>query len=339
MLCDAVGLKRATYYRLIQTPKEAEEQKPRARPHRALNDAERAQVLAVLHEDRFVDQAPYEVYAKLLDEGVYLCSIRTMYRILRENDEVRERRNQLRHPVYTAPELLATGPNQVWSWDITKLKGPEKWVSYHLYVMIDIYSRYVVGWMIARSESSELAEDFITETCERQNINPDELVIHSDNGPSMASQVVADLLVELGVTKSHSRPHVSDDNPFSESHFKTLKYRPTFPKRFRSMADARAFCQVFFEWYNNLHYHSGIALMTPASVHYGFALECNEQRLAVLTEAHKSHPERFVKGCPKGLILPSKVWINPPKVLDEDPTILATTGNGTNICRTTASVR
>jgi putative transposase len=194
-------------------------------------------------------------------------------------------------------------------------------------------------WMIARSESSELAEDFITETCERQNINPDELVIHSDNGPSMASQVVADLLVELGVTKSHSRPHVSDDNPFSESHFKTLKYRPTFPKRFRSMADARAFCQVFFEWYNNLHYHSGIALMTPASVHYGFALECNEQRLAVLTEAHKSHPERFVKGCPKGLILPSKVWINPPKVLDEDPTILATTGNGTNICRTTASVR
>ncbi|CAN5439599.1 IS3 family transposase [soil metagenome] len=337
VVCDALGLKRATYYRLIQPPKALADKKPRVGPPRALSDDERDKVLNVLHEDRFVNQAPSEIYAKLLDECIYLCSIRTMYRILQDNNEVKERRNQLRHPQYSAPELLATGPNQVWSWDITKLKGPEKWLSYHLYVIIDIYSRYVVGWMIARRESDELAEVLISETCNRQEIETDKLVLHSDRGPSMTSKLVAQLLSDLSVTESHSRPYVSDDNPFSESHFKTLKYQPTFPKRFGCIADARAFCQSFFEWYNNEHYHSGIALMTPASVHHGLAAECNTNRLAVLLKAHSEHPERFVNGCPTGLPLPQAVWINPPKTADLETGILATTGSGTIVKRLVAS--
>jgi putative transposase len=256
----------------------------------------------------------------LLDEGVYHCSIRTMYRILKEHDEVRERRNQLKHPQYEKPELLATAPNEVWSWDITKLKGPEKWTYYYLYVIIDIFSRNVVGWLIATRESAELAKQLIGETCDRQGIDKDQLVIHSDRGSAMTSKAVALLMADLGVTKSLNRPHVSNDNPYSESQFKTMKYCSSFPERFGSIQDARAFCQRFFDWYNNEHYHTGLALMTPASVHYGRAKECNAQRQIVLTDAFGRHPERFVGGHPKVLQLPEAAWINPPKQTETSAT-------------------
>ena len=259
-----------------------------------------------------MDKAPAEVYAKLLDEGTYRCSISTMYRILRANKEVKERRNQLRHPEYKKPELIATAPNQVWSWDITKLKGPAKWTYYYLYVIIDIYSRYVVGWMVASRETGKLAKAFIKETCTRQGIAEDELVIHSDRGTSMNSKVVALLLSDLGVTKSLSRPHVSNDNPFSEAQFKTLKYRPTFPGRFGSIQDARGCSHRLLEWYNKEHYHSGIAIMTPATVHYGRAKDCNAERQVTLSAAYDQHPERFVNGQPKTIALPEEVWINKP---------------------------
>lgn len=275
-------------------------------------------MLAVLHEDRFVDKAPAEIYATLLDEGIYLCSISTMYRILRSADEVRERRNQLRHPQYEKPELLATGPNQVWSWDITKLRGPAKWNHYYLYVIIDIFSRYVVGWVIASRETGALAKDLIKETCMRQGIQEEQLVIHSDRGPSMTSKTVALLLADLGVTKSLNRPYVSNDNPYSESQFKTLKYRPEYPNRFGSIQDARTFFRSLFDWYNNEHHHTGIALMTPDAVHYGTAEECNAGRQKVLSAAHVLHPERFVKGPPKTISLPDAAWINKPKQDDKE---------------------
>lgn len=324
-LCAATNLPASTFYRRRKSRREASLREKR-KSRRALSDEERRRVLCVLHEDRFVDKAPAEIYAALLDEGVYYCSISTMYRILRENGEVRERRNQLRHPQYKKPELLATGPNQVWSWDITKLKGPEKWNNYYLYVILDIFSRYVVGWMIARRENGELAELLISETCSRQGIDESQLFIHSDRGSPMTSKAVALLLSDLGVTKSLSRPHVSNDNPFSESHFKTLKYRPTFPKRFGGIEDARAFCQIFFNWYNTEHYHSGLALMTPATVHHGAAAACNRRRQAVLSGAFEKHPERFFNGRPKVLRLPKEVWINPPpKTADSDATITSIT--------------
>ena len=232
-----------------------------------------------------MDKAPATVYATLLDEGTYLCSTRTMYRILGEEGEVRERRDQLRHPHYSAPQLLATGPNQVWSWDITKLLGPVKWSYFYLFVILDLFSRYVVGWMIAHRESAVLAERLIRETCEKQNIEPGQLTIHADRGSSMTSKPVALLMADLGITKTHSRPHVSDDNPYSESQFKTLKYHPTFPERFGSIEDARSFCQQFFPWYNTEHRHSGIGLLTPATVHYGKDAIVTNQRELVLTAA------------------------------------------------------
>jgi putative transposase len=274
---------------------------------------EKQRVLAALHEDRFVDKAPAEIFAQLLDEGVYLCSVSTMYRILREHEEVRERRNLLRHPAYKKPELLATAPNQVWSWDITKLRGPEKWSCYFLYVIIDIFSRYVVGWMVAPAQTAELAEALITETCWRQSIDQGELYIHSDRGAPMTSKPVALLLSELGITRSFSRPYVSDDNPYSEAHFKTLKYRPNFPKRFGSIQDAREFCREFFKWYNNEHYHSGIAWMTPATVHYEHSHLCNRARQKVLDKAFQEHAERFVIGRPQSHLPPREVWINKPR--------------------------
>ncbi len=330
MACESLDLPRSTYYRKTKPKKEGPKEK-RPAPPRALSFEERQCVLAVLHEERFVDLVPAQVYARLLDEGVFLCSISTMYRILRENDEVRERRNVLRHPQYKKPELLATGPNQVWSWDITKLKGPAKWTSYYLYVMIDIFSRNVVGWMVAPSENAELAETFITETCWRQGIDADQLYIHSDRGSPMTSKAVAFLLADLGVTKSLSRPHVSNDNPFSEAHFKTLKYRPEFPKNFGSIEDARQFCREFFDWYNNEHYHSGIALMTPATVHYGDADLCCEARQIVLTNAFEKHPERFVRGGPVSPQLPREVWINNPAKADNLGLATATTSSGSII--------
>jgi putative transposase len=284
-----------------------------------LSDVERKEVAEILYSERFVDKAPYEVFATLLDEGRYLCSIRTMYRILAEDQAVHERRDQLRHPSYRKPELLATAPNQVWSWDITKLLGPQKWTYYYLYVILDIYSRYVVGWMLAHREASDLASRLIRETMQKQDVGEDELTIHSDRGPSMTSHTVAQLLASLGVTKSHSRPHVSNDNPFSESQFKTLKYRPEFPDRFQSYDDALTFCRPFFLWYNDEHYHSGISLLTPAALHYGQADHVLAARHDVLKAAYEKHPERFVRGCPEAQSLPEAVWINPPeKIPDEN---------------------
>ncbi len=309
--CRALAVPRATYYR-GKMPAAVGEQPARQPPARALLPPEREAVLDELHSERFVDKAPAEVFATLLDEGVFLCSIRTMYRILSGAQEVRERRNQVRHPNYKKPELLATGPNQVWSWDITKLLGPAKWTYFYLYVILDIFSRYAVGWMIASRESADLAKRLIREAVEKQNVLEDQLTIHSDRGPSMKSHGVAQLLAALGITKSHSRPHVSNDNPFSESQFKTLKYRPGFPNRFGSQEDARDFCQGFFAWYNQEHYHSGIGLLTPASVHYGEAEAILAKRQAVLDAAYARRPERFVRKSPSPPEGPTAVWINPP---------------------------
>jgi len=311
--CRALNVPRASLYRHLRPPDEqVAPPAPRPSPPRALPAEERQQVLDVLHSDRFCDKAPPEVFATLLDEGTYLCSLRTMYRILEQSGEVRERRDQLRHPNYQRPQLLATAPNQVWSWDITKLLGPAKWTYFYLYVILDIFSRYVVGWMVAERESAELAKRLIGETCRKQNIAPDQLTIHADRGTSMTSKPVALLLADLGVTKTHSRPHVSDDNPFSESQFKTLKYRPEFPERFGSIQDARTFCQVFLPWYNSEHHHTGIGLLTPEVLHYGRADDVIAQRQAVLTQAFQRNPERFVRAHPKPPARPTAVWINPP---------------------------
>jgi len=252
--------------------------------------------LEILHEPRFVDLAPAEVYATLLDEGQYVCSERTLYRILSENQEIRERRDQLRHPAYAAPELLATRPNEVWSWDITKLLGPTKWTYFYLYVILDIFSRYVVGWMVAYRESAALAQRLIEESCARQGILPGQLTVHADRGSSMIAKPVALLLADLGVAKTHSRPHVSNDNPYSEAQFKTLKYRPDFPDRFGGIQDARVFCRCFFPWYNIEHHHAGIGLLTPHDLHHGLATVRVNQRAATLTAAYAAHPERFPTG-------------------------------------------
>ena len=268
-------------------------------------------VLARLHEPRFVDHAPAEIYATLLDAGQYLCSERTMYRLLAAHAEVRERRDQLRHLVYAAPELLACRPNELWSWDITKLLGPVKWTYFYLYVMLDVFSRYVVGWMVAHRESATLAERFIQDTCGRQRIDRGQLTIHADRGSAMTSKPVALLLADLGVTKTHSRPHVSNDNPFSEAQFKTLKYRPAFPDRFGSIQDARAHGQDFFAWYNEAHHHSGLGLLTPHDVHFGLAAQRLAVRADVLAMAYAAHPERFPAGRPAPPAAPTKVWINP----------------------------
>jgi len=286
---------------------------PRPSPARALTGIERTTVLDTLHADRFVDVAPGAVVATLLDEGTYLASERTMYRILAGADEVRERRSQLRHPAYERPELLATGPNELWSWDITKLRGPVKWTYFQLYVILDVFSRYVPGWMVATRESAELARRLIADTARKQAIEPDSLTIHADRGSSMRSRPVALLLADLGIAKSHSRPHVSNDNPYSEAGFKTLKYRPTFPARFGSIEDARAFCADFFAWYNGEHRHSGIAMYTPADVHHGRTVELGQVRAEVLAGAYAAHPERFVRGPSTPASVPAEVWINRPE--------------------------
>ena len=320
--CKSLDIARPTYYRRLGDTGEKAASRP-ASP-RSLSAVERQEILDVLHTDRFVDKAPTEVYATLLDEGIYHCSIRTMYRVLGDAGEVRERRDQVRHPHYKAPELLATAANQVWSWDITKLLGPVKWAYFYLYVILDIFSRYVVGWMIATHESSVLAKRLIAETCEKQNVQPGQLTIHADRGSSMKSKPVALLLTDLGITKTHSRPHVSDDNPYSESQFKTLKYRPGFPDRFGSIQDARSFCQDFFPWYNGEHRHSGIGLLTPEMVHYGQAQAVIDQRRIVLASAFGAHPERFVRGLPAPPPLPEAAWINKPNV-ETNPAVLAQT--------------
>ena len=309
--CRALGASRAGLYRR-RRPRPSARPAPRPRPPSALSAKERRELLQVLHSERFVDKAPQEVYATLLDEGTYRCSIRTMYRVLDDGGEVRERRNQLRHPAYEKPELLATDPNRVWSWDITKLKGPVKWTYFYLYVILDIFSRYVVGWMVARCESAALAQRLIEATIGKQGIERGQLTIHADRGSSMKSKGVAELLADLGVTKTHSRPHVSDDNPFSEAQFKTLKYRPDFPTRFGGLEDARAHCRAFFPWYNAEHRHTGLGLLTPEVVHQGRAAEVVERRRRVLEAAYRAHPQRFFRGPPQPPALPTAVWINKP---------------------------
>lgn len=310
--CQALHRPRASYYRDRRKLSSPAVTASRPSPVRALRPAEREAVLARLHEERFQDRSPAAVYATLLDEGEYLCSIRSMYRLLKQRGESRERRDQLIHPTYQKPELLATTPNQLWSWDITKLLGPAKWTYFYLYVILDVFSRYVTGWMVAMRESAELAKRLIEESCKKQGIQPGQLTLHADRGTSMSSKPVAFLLADLGVTKTHSRPHVSDDNPYSESQFRTMKYRPEFPDRFGCIQDSRAFSQRFFRWYNEEHRHSGLGLLTPAMVHYGQAESIVRQRQAVLDLAYQCHPERFVRSAPKPPELPREVWINKP---------------------------
>jgi putative transposase len=276
-------------------------------------------VLEVLHAERFVDQAPASVWATLLDEGSDLASVSTMYRLLRQRGETGDRRRHATHPPTVKPELLATRPNQCWSWDITKLAGPAKWTWFYLYVILDISSRYAVGWMVAHREAALLAERLLADTIAAQQVEADQLTIHADRGTSMTSKSVAMLLADLGVTRSHSRPHVSDDNPYSESQFKTLKHHPTFPDRFGCIQDARGFCQRFFGWYNVEHRHSGIALLTPADVHHGHAAQIINARTAVLEGADAAHPERFVRKPPQPPQLPERVWINKPIDPTESP--------------------
>lgn len=308
--CAAIGLSRATYYRRRGGRKPS----PRRRtpPPRKLPPSEREKVLETLHEPRFMDLAPAQVFAQLLDEQTYLCSIRTMHRILEENVESRERRNQLRRPSYEKPQLMATKPNELWSWDITKLLGPQKWTYYYLYVLLDVFSRYVVGWLIAERESGSLGAQLVSESCERQGIKPGQLNVHSDRGGPMTSKTLAQKYADLGVTKTHSRPYTSDDNPFSESQFKTLKYRPEFPDRFGSIEHARDCVGDLLDWYNFEHRHSSLAMLTPHDVHCGLADQRLAERAAALEAAYRAHPERFVHGMPKPQMLARAVWINPP---------------------------
>ncbi len=308
-VCNALGVSRASLYRRRRPPTESR----RATPARALSEPERQEVLQVLHSERFVDAAPAQVHATLLEEGRYLCSTRSMYRILATSDEVRERRDQLQHPHYAKPELVATAPKQVWSWDITKLKGPAKLIYFYLYVILDIFSRYVVGWMIAEAENAGLAERLIEETCAKQGIAPGQLISHADRGAPMRSKTLAQLYAELGIEKSHSRPHVSNDNPYSEALFKTAKYRPAVPARFVSLEHAREVFRGIFDWYNKRHHHSGILYLTPAAVHHGHAEEILGAHHRVRMAAYLAHPERFVNGPPERESLPPAVWINPPE--------------------------
>lgn len=311
--CDAMGVPRGSFYRCRRSPRPVRPTRPRPTPPRALPPEGRQRVIEELHSERFIDQAPYEIYFTLLDEGVRYCSVRTMYRILAEEDEVRERRNQCRRPVYAKPELLATGPNQVWSWDITKLRAAEKWTYYYLYVLLDIYSRYVVGWMLAHREDGELAAELVRESYEKQGVEPGQVIVHADRGSAPTAKTLAQLCADLGVDQSHSRPYVSDDNPFSEAQFKTFKYQPGYPDRFGSYEDALAYCRRFFPWYNTDHRHSGIAFLTPEVVHHGRAAEVLAQRQQVLDVAYAAHPERFVNRAPRVPTPPKAVWINPPE--------------------------
>jgi putative transposase len=312
--CAALGVSRATLHRhRARGANPVLEPRPRPSPPRALSADERQAVRALLASPDFADQAPAEVYASQLDQGLYHCSIRTMYRILAEDGQVRERRRQRRPHVYQKPELLAEAPNQVWSWDITKLKGPAKWIYFYLYVILDIFSRRVVGWCVADAESARLFKILLEETVARQEVPPGQLTLHADRGGPMKAKATALLLADLGVTKTHSRPHVSNDNPFSEAQFKTLKYQPEFPERFGCIEDAKAFCRRFFTWYNQCHHHAGIGLMTPDQVHYGRHETIYQARQDTLDRAFQLNPQRFVRKPPQPPAKPTAAWINPPK--------------------------
>lgn len=315
ILC-ALGLSRATFFRHGR-PRPSP--RPKVRPARALAPHERQEVLNALHSPAFMDRAPAEVFHTLSQQGTYLCSQRTMYRILASNQEVRERRNQARHPEYARPELVATVPNQVWSWDITKLRLMKTFSYAYLYVILDIYSRFALAWMLAEHENSRHATRLIDEAVEREGVQPQQLVLHSDRGGPMRALTTAQLLGVLGVTASFSRPHVSDDNPYSESQFKTLKYHPGFPSRFASFHEANTFCASFFNWYNHEHHHAGIAYLTPAQVHHGHADRVLDLHHATLTAAYERNPERFVHGPPARPRLPPAVYINQPKPLEVTP--------------------
>ena len=310
--CRALGAAPATIYRRRRPP-EPRPRRPRAVPARALSEPEREAVLDVLHSERFADCSPAQVWATLLDEGRYLASERTFYRLLASrHGGVRERRDQLTHPAYAKPELLAQHPNELWSWDISKLKGPAKWTYFYLYVILDVFSRYAVGWTVQHRENAELAKALIGQAAEQQQITREQLTVHADRGPAMTSKPVAFLLADLGVLRSHNRPYTSTDNPYSEAHFKTLKYRPEFPDRFENIEHARSFCRTFFDWYNHQHRHSGIGLMTPAAVHHGHAKALHAERQRVLQAAYAQTPERFVRRPPTPPALPTAVWINKP---------------------------
>ena len=338
--CGALGLSRSSAYRRSSKKEPTLPREPRPTPPRALTPDERRAVVDVMNSERFADKAPATIHATLLDEGKYLCCARTMYRILHANGPVRERRDQLRHPSYAKPELLADRPNAVWSWDITKLRGPVKSSHFSLYVIIDVFSRYVVGWTVAPGESAAIAETLIAETCAKEKIQRDQLTIHADRGSAMKSKAVTYLLADLGITKTHSRPHVSDDNPYSEAQFKTLKYMPGFPDRFGSLEGARAFCVGFFAWYNLRHRHSGIAMLTPANVHSGAAEEVLKNRQVVLNAAYRAHPERFGR-MPVVRKPAAEVWINKPVPAAAAPSVeglgagsgAGARGPGTDIAR------
>jgi putative transposase len=314
--CEALGRSRAGHYRDRRLPLHGPPA-PRPPSPRALSDAEADNIVATLDSERFCDQAPAQIWATLLDEGSYLASISTMYRLLRARDQVRERRRQARRPAHVKPELVATAPNQVWSWDITKLAGPHKWTWYQLYVILDVFSRYVVAWLVAPRESARLAEELIADAIYRQGVDPGQLTLHADRGSSMTSKTVSQLLADLGVLRSHSRPHVSNDNPYSEAQFKTLKYCPTFPAHFPTIGAAREFCDEFFTDYNLEHRHSGIGLHTPHDVHYGLAEAVRAQRQATLDAAYQAHPERFRRP-PNAPRLPTAAWINQPEEAPPD---------------------
>jgi putative transposase len=309
--CAALGVSRARYYR-TQAPPRA--RAPRPRPQRALSAAERAHLLAMLNSDAFVDLAPRQAYAKLLEDGRYLCSPRTMYRVLADAAEVRERRAQRQHPPYAKPQLVATAPNQVWTWDTTKLPGPVKGTYYTLYVILDIFSRYIVGWQVTERESATAAQQLIAACCARQRIAPAQLTVHADRGSPMVAKSTAQLYLDLGIAKSHSRPHTSNDNPFSEANFRTLKYRPDMPTQLGSLPHARQVVRGLVDWYNDAHYHVGLALLHPVDVHYGRVAGIVAARQRVLDEAQRRHPERFVNGPPRHPLPLSAVWINPPPV-------------------------
>ena len=306
--CEALGVARATFHRR-RRPKTGR-RRPRPAPARALDATERAEVFRALCSPRFADRAPTEVYATLLDEGVHLCSERTMYRVLAENEAVRERRARRGHPNHPKPEVVARAPNEVWSWDGTRLLGPEKWRYFHLYVILDIHSRYASGWMVAERETAGLAGHLVGETCLKHGVRPRVLTPHSDRGSPMTAKRTARLLAGLGVTQSLGRPRVSNDNPYSEAHFKTIKYHPGFPGRFGGIEEAKDFRREFFQWYNTQHRHGGIGLLTPEQVHLGRAPEVIEHRRKVLAAAYAARPDRFVGGPPRAAKLPVEVWIN-----------------------------
>ena len=310
--CQALTLPRASYYR-DRRKSLFRRWRPgglRRHAHCAHRNERRSCLVCTKNASKIARQPLFMRRCSM--KGNITVRFARMYRLLERRGESRERRDQLIHPPYQKPELMATAPNQLWSWDITKLLGPAKWTYFYLYVILDVFSRYVTGWMVAYRESAELAKRLIEESCKKQRIQPGQLTLHADRGTSMRSKPVAFLLADLGVTKTHSRPHVSDDNPYSESQFRTLKYRPEFPDRFGCIQDSRAFCQRFFRWYNEEHRHSGVGLLTPAMVHYGQAENFLRQRQEVLDVAYQRHPERFVRSAPKPPALPSEVWINRP---------------------------